>query len=324
MNDPTTSTSIDDFLNLDLVAATGGLDTNPSASATSTDFHDLFSPRLSDGSPSSAATFLPPNTPPQPMQSQTALDTLNPNHAVFSDLYNTYIEPLRRGYFSKPSSSSASASGGAGNLADGAFAFNDLFASYANDGTFNLFPPTSSSDSTVPTPTAPLALPFTIDPALVATPAPSHASPLLSTDNEAPSSTAISASNHKSSPAATSAPVAQPKSSSFTSVPRASTDSVIDEDEDSEEDDEDDDDDMLSALSPSAAKAKAKGKKGVATGGVTKRTQVTSCVVRDADSNDPDDWRPTAEEYKKLSSKEKRQLRNKISARNFRVRRKGN
>lgn len=254
------------------------------------------------------------------------MDTLNPNHAVFSDLYNTYIEPLRRGYFSKPSSSAASASGsGAGNLADGAFAFNDLFASYANDGTFNLFPPTSSSDSTVPTATAPLALPFTIDPQLVATPAPSHASPLLSTDNEAPSSTAISASNHKSSssPAATSAPVAQPKSSSFTSVPRASTDSVIDEDEDSEEDDEDDDDDM-SSLSPSAAKAKAKGKKGVATGGVTKRTQVTSCVVRDADSNDPDDWRPTAEEYKKLSSKEKRQLRNKISARNFRVRRKGN
>ena len=36
-----------------------------------------------------------------------------------------------------------------------------------------------------------------------------------------------------------------------------------------------------------------------------------------------DDWRPTLEEYQKMSSKEKRQLRNKISARNFRVRRKG-
>lgn len=35
-----------------------------------------------------------------------------------------------------------------------------------------------------------------------------------------------------------------------------------------------------------------------------------------------DDWRPTMEEYQKMSSKEKRQLRNKISARNFRVRRK--
>ena len=40
-------------------------------------------------------------------------------------------------------------------------------------------------------------------------------------------------------------------------------------------------------------------------------------------SIEPDDWRPTPEEYKKMSSKEKRQLRNKISARNFRVRRKG-
>lgn len=45
--------------------------------------------------------------------------------------------------------------------------------------------------------------------------------------------------------------------------------------------------------------------------------------VRTADAAD-DDWRPTMEEYQKMSSKEKRQLRNKISARNFRVRRKGN
>lgn len=45
--------------------------------------------------------------------------------------------------------------------------------------------------------------------------------------------------------------------------------------------------------------------------------------VRTSDAAD-DDWRPTMEEYQKMSSKEKRQLRNKISARNFRVRRKGN
>ena len=44
--------------------------------------------------------------------------------------------------------------------------------------------------------------------------------------------------------------------------------------------------------------------------------------IRSADAVD-DDWRPTLEEYQKMSSKEKRQLRNKISARNFRVRRKG-
>lgn len=39
-------------------------------------------------------------------------------------------------------------------------------------------------------------------------------------------------------------------------------------------------------------------------------------------SPEADNWRPSAEEYNKLSSKEKRQLRNKISARNFRNRRK--
>jgi hypothetical protein len=44
--------------------------------------------------------------------------------------------------------------------------------------------------------------------------------------------------------------------------------------------------------------------------------------VRTGDAAD-DDWRPTMEEYQKMTSKEKRQLRNKISARNFRVRRKG-
>ena len=37
----------------------------------------------------------------------------------------------------------------------------------------------------------------------------------------------------------------------------------------------------------------------------------------------PADWRPSPEMLAKMTSKEKRQLRNKISARNFRVRRKG-
>ncbi|KAI8576740.1 hypothetical protein K450DRAFT_255358 [Umbelopsis ramanniana AG] len=39
--------------------------------------------------------------------------------------------------------------------------------------------------------------------------------------------------------------------------------------------------------------------------------------------NDETDWRPDPETLKKMTSKERRQLRNKISARNFRVRRKG-
>ena len=44
---------------------------------------------------------------------------------------------------------------------------------------------------------------------------------------------------------------------------------------------------------------------------------------KEGDREKDDDWRPSPEEYAKMSSKEKRQLRNKISARNFRVRRKG-
>ena len=44
----------------------------------------------------------------------------------------------------------------------------------------------------------------------------------------------------------------------------------------------------------------------------------------DGDDDDlPQDWRPPPEVLAKMTSKEKRQLRNKISARNFRVRRKG-
>ncbi|KAJ6572259.1 hypothetical protein B0H19DRAFT_1231778 [Mycena capillaripes] len=42
----------------------------------------------------------------------------------------------------------------------------------------------------------------------------------------------------------------------------------------------------------------------------------------DDDDDLPADWRPPPEVFQKMSSKEKRQLRNKISARNFRVRRK--
>jgi len=43
---------------------------------------------------------------------------------------------------------------------------------------------------------------------------------------------------------------------------------------------------------------------------------------QDDDDDLPQDWRPSPEVFAKMTSKEKRQLRNKISARNFRVRRK--
>ncbi|KAJ7199169.1 hypothetical protein GGX14DRAFT_662207 [Mycena pura] len=48
----------------------------------------------------------------------------------------------------------------------------------------------------------------------------------------------------------------------------------------------------------------------------------TSVGEDDDDDDVPDNWRPAPEVFAKMTSKEKRQLRNKISARNFRVRRK--
>lgn len=77
-------------------------------------------------------------------------------------------------------------------------------------------------------------------------------------------------------------------------------------------------DDKIDKLVPlSAIFSAGRGKGGKKGGGM-------SSVVR-ADGEEVDDdesWRPSPEEYKKLSSKEKRQLRNKLSARAFRTRRK--
>lgn len=56
---------------------------------------------------------------------------------------------------------------------------------------------------------------------------------------------------------------------------------------------------------------------------VTSILSKTRAPDDDDDDDLPADWRPSPEVYAKMSSKEKRQLRNKISARNFRVRRKG-
>lgn len=88
-----------------------------------------------------------------------------------------------------------------------------------------------------------------------------------------------------------------------------------------EESDDSDDEDIVKPVKV-GGKGQASRKGTVASGGVAKRTPGGN-AVKDKVAND-DDWRPSPEEYKKMSSKEKRQLRNKISARNFRVRRKGN
>ncbi|TRM60457.1 hypothetical protein BD626DRAFT_538853 [Schizophyllum amplum] len=73
----------------------------------------------------------------------------------------------------------------------------------------------------------------------------------------------------------------------------------------------------------------------VASGGITKTRaakkvappspivyQAASPALSASDDMGEEDWRPSPEVLSKMSSKEKRQLRNKISARNFRVRRK--
>ncbi|KAK0204315.1 hypothetical protein DFS33DRAFT_1454559 [Desarmillaria ectypa] len=92
---------------------------------------------------------------------------------------------------------------------------------------------------------------------------------------------------------------------------------------------------LMLTIAPFKAGGHGKSRKGtVVNGGVSKRsvtapTQVATPVVVskekeniDDDDDLPADWRPPPEVFAKMSSKEKRQLRNKISARNFRVRRK--
>lgn len=77
-------------------------------------------------------------------------------------------------------------------------------------------------------------------------------------------------------------------------------------------------DDKIDKLLPlSSIFSTGRGKGGKKGGGM-------SSVVRGEgeELDDDDSWRPSPEEYKKLSSKEKRQLRNKLSARAFRTRRK--
>ncbi|KAI0302798.1 hypothetical protein B0F90DRAFT_1809738 [Multifurca ochricompacta] len=87
---------------------------------------------------------------------------------------------------------------------------------------------------------------------------------------------------------------------------------------------EEDDDDDDGPVTPPPVKPgnKSKDRKPVVhSGGVQKKVHISSVVKLDPFDNTMDDWRPTAEEYQRMSSKEKRQLRNKISARNFRNRR---
>ncbi|EIW74384.1 hypothetical protein CONPUDRAFT_93906 [Coniophora puteana RWD-64-598 SS2] len=102
------------------------------------------------------------------------------------------------------------------------------------------------------------------------------------------------------------------------------------QDEDLDDVDEDEEDDQDIEPEPTPAKRPKGSRKGtVVSGGVVKKSASSPLGDRPTKKEaqslrilEPEDWRPSPEEYKKMSSKEKRQLRNKISARNFRVRRK--
>ncbi|KAJ7034577.1 hypothetical protein C8F04DRAFT_956163 [Mycena alexandri] len=96
-----------------------------------------------------------------------------------------------------------------------------------------------------------------------------------------------------------------------------------------------------SAIAPVKVGGHGKARKGTVVSGGIKKASASSAAStsaakentataagkgggddEDDDDDLPADWRPPPEVFQKMSSKEKRQLRNKISARNFRVRRK--
>ncbi|KAH7917664.1 hypothetical protein BV22DRAFT_1135221 [Leucogyrophana mollusca] len=110
----------------------------------------------------------------------------------------------------------------------------------------------------------------------------------------------------------------------------ATSKALSDFDEEEEHEDDQDDDDLEPETEPDLPVPTKRSRKGtVHSGGVKKSTHAATDKEKENSAKsqalrilEPEDWRPSPEEYKKMSSKEKRQLRNKISARNFRVRRK--
>ncbi|KAI9451485.1 hypothetical protein F5148DRAFT_1239278 [Russula earlei] len=102
-------------------------------------------------------------------------------------------------------------------------------------------------------------------------------------------------------------------------------DDDVAKDEHSREEEDDDEDDEGPLTPPPIRPTANKGKDRrpvVHSGGIQKKVHISSVVKTDPLDSSLDDWRPSPEEYQKMSSREKRQLRNKISARNFRNRRK--
>ncbi|TFL00878.1 hypothetical protein BDV98DRAFT_98471 [Pterulicium gracile] len=150
----------------------------------------------------------------------------------------------------------------------------------------------------------------------------------------------LGANGFADSPASTSSS-AQPLSAGMCIDPQLVGSPSVHDDEEDEERQEDEA--PLPPAEPEYIPPAVKGKSRkntVQSGGITKRTHkdkenvkipsfspppsLPASIYKEEDDNDelPADWRPPPEVYAKMSSKEKRQLRNKISARNFRIRRK--
>jgi bZIP-type transcription factor MBZ1 len=144
----------------------------------------------------------------------------------------------------------------------------------------------------------------------------------LTFSNASPDSGTPSTSSGLSPPFAIDPQLMATPATSKASSDFGDDDAMKDENLHEEEDDEDDE----GPVTPPPVRPPNKGKDRksvVHSGGIQKKVLVSSVVKTDPLDHALDDWRPTPEEYQKMSSREKRQLRNKISARNFRNRRKG-
>ena len=145
----------------------------------------------------------------------------------------------------------------------------------------------------------------------------------LTFSNDSPDSGSTSSSGGFSPPFAIDPQLMATPTTSKTSSDFGDDD-AINEEQGHEEDEEDEDEDGPVTPPPVRHPSKGKDRKSaVHSGGIQKKSHVSSVVKSDPQDNNAEDWRPTPEQYQKLSSREKRQLRNKISARNFRNRRKG-
>lgn len=283
------SFDVDDFFNIDLLSSS--VTVHPTTSSFSQE--DAESSRSSSHSPSASSSHLPP-TPPQRsfapgiMGSSSAFSSLSTidEDSIFN--FAGYDDTTSSIDFLKPGSDPLA---GLSNMPFDLFGAFDSGLAATSATIPNSGASASKSSAVRASASDSPAFAYTIDPQLMGTPAPSS-----------------DASN------------------------KDDAEDAEDESQNTEKDDDDDE----ALIVPIKVGGKGKARKGTLhSGGVVKKSSIGPSSIfgslsngdkmgkSEKDDRDMDDWRPSPEEYQKMSSKEKRQLRNKISARNFRVRRKG-